>query len=78
MYRLWFKQNCNKDYKRRASLGQSEPPPRADKRSQVRPPTRSTDEMKRITINWMQNAQYRTNWAIFGKTYIQRIRAADR
>ena len=45
--------------------------PRADKRNRGRPPTRWTDDIKRITTNWMQSAQDRGQWAEMGEAYIE-------
>lgn len=45
--------------------------PRADRRSRGRPPTRWTDDIKRIESNWMQSAQDRRQWKILGEAYIQ-------
>lgn len=45
--------------------------PRADRRGRGRPPTRWTDDLKRITTNWMQSAQDRRQWAEIGEAYIQ-------
>lgn len=45
--------------------------PRADRRSRGRPPTRWTDDLKRMTTNWMQSAQDRRQWASIGEAYVQ-------
>lgn len=45
--------------------------PRETKRSQGRPPTRWTDDLKRIAGNWMQEAQDRHNWRRLGEAYVQ-------
>lgn len=45
--------------------------PRADKRNRGRPPTRWTDDIKRITTNWIQTAQNRREWAEKGEAYVQ-------
>ncbi|XP_030754538.1 LOW QUALITY PROTEIN: KH domain-containing, RNA-binding, signal transduction-associated protein 2-like [Sitophilus oryzae] len=41
--------------------------PRAHKRSQGRPPTRWTDDLKRITTNWIATAKNRENWDVWGR-----------
>ncbi|XP_045459984.1 uncharacterized protein LOC123689085 [Harmonia axyridis] len=43
--------------------------PRADKRSRGRPPTRWTDDLKRIHTNWMEAAQNRERWKCLGEAY---------
>lgn len=45
--------------------------PRADKRSRGRPPTRWTDDLKRIHTNWMEAAQNRERWKCLGEAYVQ-------
>ncbi|XP_045460954.1 uncharacterized protein LOC123671253 [Harmonia axyridis] len=45
--------------------------PRADKRSRGRPPTRWTDDIKRMTTDWMRSAQNRGQWAEMREAYIQ-------
>lgn len=45
--------------------------PRADKRSRGRPPTRWTDDIRRMTTNWMESAQDRRQWAEMREAYIQ-------
>lgn len=45
--------------------------PRADKRSQGRPPTRWTDDLKRITTNWIATAKNRENWRRLEEAYVQ-------
>ena len=45
--------------------------PRADKRNRGRPPTRWTDDVKRIAGNWLQKAQDRPGWKKLGEAYVQ-------
>lgn len=45
--------------------------PRADTRNRGRPPTRWTDDIRRMTTNWMQSAQDRRQWAEMREAYIQ-------
>lgn len=45
--------------------------PWQDKRSRGRPPTRWSDDIKRVATNWMSEAQDRTNWIRLGEAYIQ-------
>lgn len=45
--------------------------PRADKRSVGRPPTRWTDDIKRITTNWIGTAQNREEWKTLEEAYVQ-------
>ena len=45
--------------------------PRADKRNRGRPPTRWTDDVKRIAGNWLQKAQDRQGWKKLGEAYVQ-------
>ena len=45
--------------------------PRMDRRSRGRPPTRWTDDLKRICTNWMQTAQNRKEWKRLEEAYVQ-------
>ena len=45
--------------------------PWQDKRSRGRPPTRWTDDIKRVATNWIQEAQDCANWSLLGEAYIQ-------
>lgn len=45
--------------------------PRIDKRNQGRPPTRWTDDIKRITTNWIQTGQDRIRWNAMREAYVQ-------
>ncbi|XP_030747668.1 craniofacial development protein 2-like [Sitophilus oryzae] len=45
--------------------------PRVDKHSQGRPPTRWTDDLKRITTNWIATAKNRENWRCLEEAYAQ-------
>lgn len=45
--------------------------PRADKRSRDRPPTRWTDDIKRIVNNWIHSAQNSQKWQEIGEAYVQ-------
>ncbi|CAL1683895.1 unnamed protein product [Lasius platythorax] len=48
-------------------------------RSRGRPPTRWTDDIKRICPNWIQEAQQRDRWNELRKTYVQQwTRLVDR
>lgn len=40
-------------------------------RSRGRPPTRWTDDLKRVSSNWMQDAQSRDRWKRLRETYVQ-------
>lgn len=46
--------------------------PRQDAyRSRGRPPTRWTDDVKRVTTNWIQTAQDRHEWRLLREAYVQ-------
>lgn len=45
--------------------------PRMDKRTRGRPPTRWSDDLKKISKNWMQTAQNRCKWKKAGEAYVQ-------
>lgn len=45
--------------------------PCADKRSWGRPPTRWSEDIKRIAANWLLGTQAQHSWKIPSKTYIQ-------
>ena len=45
--------------------------PRTDKRNRGRPPTRWTDDLKRISTNWIATAQDRGRWKHMEEAYVQ-------
>jgi len=45
--------------------------PREDRRNRGRPPTRWTDDVKRIAGNWMMTAQNRMTWRNLEEAYVQ-------
>lgn len=45
--------------------------PRADKRNRGRPPSRWTDDLKKISTNWIEAAQNRQEWKHLEEAYVQ-------
>ena len=45
--------------------------PREDRRSRGRPPTRWSDDIRRLAGDWLRKAQDRDGWRNMGEAYVQ-------